>query len=53
MVIMPKAAYVTWQGNRYEGHGVTPDMDAPWLPEEFIAGRDSQLQAGIEVLAAR
>ena len=43
MTILPKAAYITWQGNRYEGRGVTPDTEVPWSPDEFAAGRDNQL----------
>jgi carboxyl-terminal processing protease len=50
MVIMPKAAYVTWSGNRYEGHGVTPDLEVPWLAEEFVAGPDGQLQEAMTIL---
>ena len=26
MLIMPRAAYVTWQGQRFEGRGVKPDI---------------------------
>lgn len=48
MVILPKAAFVTWHGNRYEGHGVRPDIEVPWSPDEFTAGRDNQLLAATE-----
>jgi carboxyl-terminal processing protease len=49
MVIMPKAAYITWHGNRFEGRGVRPDVDVPWSLEAFREGRDNQLQAAVEV----
>lgn len=49
MVILPKAAYVTWHGNRYEGKGVAPDIEVTWSPEEFVAGRDNQLEAAAEL----
>jgi C-terminal processing protease CtpA/Prc len=48
MVIMPKAAYITWQGNRFEGRGVKPDVEVPWSPEEFREGKDNQLEAAVE-----
>ena len=50
MVIMPKAAYVTWQGNRYEGNGIRPDVEVGWSAEEFGKGRDSQLRAAMDLL---
>ena len=50
MVIMPKAAYITWAGNRFEGHGIIPDVLEPWSPEAFAAGRDDQISRAIEVL---
>jgi carboxyl-terminal processing protease len=52
MVILPKAAYVTWHGNRYEGHGITPDVEVPWSPVEFAADRDTQLLAATDLAAS-
>jgi carboxyl-terminal processing protease len=49
MVILPKAAYITWVGHRYEGHGIKPDVEIPWSPDDFAAGHDSQLEAGIKL----
>jgi carboxyl-terminal processing protease len=49
MVIMPKAAYVTWHGNRFEGRGIVPDIEERWSPEDYAAGRDNQLLKGVEV----
>jgi carboxyl-terminal processing protease len=49
MLIMPKASYVTWHGNRFEGHGVEPDVAEPWSPREYLAGRDNQLDAAMRV----
>jgi len=40
---MPKAAYITWGGQRFEGKGISPDVVVPWSPESFAAGRDNQL----------
>ena len=50
MLIMPKAAYVTWGGERYEGRGIQPDVQEPWSPEAFRQGRDNQLERAIEVV---
>ncbi len=49
MVIMPKAAYLTWQGQRFEGRGVAPDVVVPWSPEAYIAGKDNQLDAALDI----
>ena len=35
MLIMPKAEYITWQGHRFEGAGIKPDVEVPWSPEAF------------------
>jgi carboxyl-terminal processing protease len=32
MLVMPKAEYVTWGGKRFEGSGVKPDVEVPWVP---------------------
>ena len=29
---MPKAEYVTWGGQRFEGSGVKPDVEVPLVP---------------------
>jgi C-terminal processing protease CtpA/Prc len=51
MVIMPKAAYLTWQGQRFEGRGIVPDVVVPWSPEAYLAGKDNQLdEAAMEVI---
>jgi C-terminal processing protease CtpA/Prc len=41
---MPKAEYITWQGGRFEGAGVKPDVYVSWAGERLIAGTDQQLQ---------
>ncbi len=52
MVILPKAAYLTWNGQRFEGRGIIPDVSVPWSPEAYIAGEDKQLNAALEVVGA-
>jgi C-terminal processing protease CtpA/Prc len=44
LLIMPKAEYITWQGGRFEGAGVKPDVYVSWAGERLIAGTDQQLQ---------
>jgi C-terminal processing protease CtpA/Prc len=50
MLVMPKAEYVTWQGNRFEGQGVKPDLDVPWDAADAAAGVDNQIQAACAAL---
>jgi carboxyl-terminal processing protease len=50
MLIMPKAVYLTWQGRKFEGNGIKPDVEVPWSPESFAAGVDNQLEAAVNVL---
>jgi C-terminal processing protease CtpA/Prc len=50
MVIMPKAAYITWGGQTFEGRGIHPDVVVPWSPEEYAAGRDNQLESAKGVI---
>jgi C-terminal processing protease CtpA/Prc len=49
MVIMPRAAYITWGGQTFEGKGVSPDVEVPWSPEASAAGRDNQLESAMRV----
>ena len=51
MLIMPKAEYITWRGHRFEGAGIKPDFEVPWLPEAFSIGRDNQLEAAVQVVS--
>jgi C-terminal processing protease CtpA/Prc len=48
MLIMPKAQYITWQGYRFEGAGVKPEISVSWSVESFVAGDDRQLQGALD-----
>ena len=50
LVILPGAAYFTWQGKSFEGQGIVPDMKAEWSPEAVRDGRDNQFEKAIEVV---
>ncbi|MGA2113386.1 MAG: S41 family peptidase [Bryobacteraceae bacterium] len=50
MLIMPKAQYITWQGHRFEGAGVKPDVEVPWSPEAFSIGKDNQLESAVRIV---
>jgi carboxyl-terminal processing protease len=50
MLIMPKASYITWSGQTFEGHGILPDVVVPWSPEAFAAGQDNQLECAMQVI---
>lgn len=52
MVIMPKAAYLTWQGQKFEGRGIVPNIVVSWSPEAYRAGNDNQLEAALDVVRA-
>ena len=43
MLVMPKAAYITWAGDRFEGHGILPHVEERWSAEDYRNGRDNQL----------
>lgn len=49
LVILPKAAFYTWQGKSYEGHGIKPDVSVPWSAEAVRQGRDNQLERAVEL----
>lgn len=50
LVILPKAAFYTWQGKSYEGHGITPDVPVAWSLEEAREGKDNQLEKAVELV---
>jgi C-terminal processing protease CtpA/Prc len=51
-VILPAAAFLTWQGKSFEGAGIKPDVWVDWSPEAFRDGRDNQLEKAIEIAKA-
>ena len=52
MLVMPKAEYVTWHGQRFEGAGVKPDVEVPWTPSITQIENDNQLQIAMNHLSA-
>ena len=52
MLIMPKAAYITWGGQTFEGHGIPADVVVAWSPEAFAAGQDNQLESAKRIVQA-
>lgn len=52
MLVMPKAEYVTWHGQRFEGSGVKPNVEVPWLPIASSDG-DNQVDAVLRILCDR
>lgn len=49
-LMIPVAAYVTWNGSRVEGHGVEPDVPLDWSFRDAQQGRDVQLDRAIEIV---
>jgi carboxyl-terminal processing protease len=53
MLVMPKAEYVTWKGQRFEGSGVKPDIEVPWTPERNDLSKDNQVESAVRILNGR
>jgi carboxyl-terminal processing protease len=49
-LVVPVAAYTSWQGMQIEGNGVEPDLASAWSYEDAIEQRDSQLEEALQVL---
>lgn len=50
MLIMPKAEYITWFGQRFEGAGVRPNLVVPWSVAASYVGEDNQLETALNRL---
>lgn len=48
-LVIPIGAYVSWNGNRIEGKGITPDVPVDWSYGEALLGRDNQLSKAVQV----
>lgn len=48
MLIIPKAEYVTWRGQKFEGHGVSPDLPISWQPVTD-GDNDAQLEEALRI----
>ena len=51
-LMIPVAAYVSWNGGRVEGRGVEPDVTVDWSFRDAQQGRDVQLDRAVEVVGA-
>jgi carboxyl-terminal processing protease len=49
MLVLPKAEYRTWNGQRFEGNGIKPDVDVPWNDGEGNQ-RSAQLSTALDLL---
>jgi carboxyl-terminal processing protease len=50
IVFLPVGCYLTWGGHRFEGNGVTPDVEVDWSPESIVDGTDNQMDRAIETV---
>ena len=48
-LVIPIGAYVSWNGNRIEGKGITPDVEVDWSYSEALLGLDNQLSRAVQV----
>lgn len=51
-LVLPVAAYMSWNGDRIEGKGITPDVPVDWSYEAVLEGRDPQFEAALATLNA-
>lgn len=50
MLVMPKAEYRTWAEERFEGHGVKPDVSVTWSLDRGLGGPGDQLARALAVV---
>ncbi|MDR3490363.1 MAG: S41 family peptidase [Bradyrhizobium sp.] len=50
MLVMPKAEYRTWSGERFEGHGIQPDVRVPWSADRPMGEKSGELSTAIKVV---
>jgi C-terminal processing protease CtpA/Prc len=43
---------MSWNGERIEGKGISPDVPVDWSYEAALEGRDPQFEAGLATLDA-
>jgi C-terminal processing protease CtpA/Prc len=46
--MLPIGAYLSWNGLRFEGTGISPDVSVDWSPDDY----DDQLKRAIETVRA-
>ena len=51
VLALPIASYLSWNGHRFEGNGVTPEMVVDWDPKSVSDGTDNQLKTALEVVS--
>ena len=51
-LVLPVAAYMSWNGDRIEGKGITPDVPVDWSYEAALESRDPQFEAALATLNA-
>jgi carboxyl-terminal processing protease len=49
-LVVPVAAYTSWNGTQIEGRGITPDVPIDWSYEAALEGRDLQLDRALATL---
>lgn len=50
MLILPKAEYVTWREQRYEGRGIIPNVQAARTLSAFGTTSDRQLEIATDIV---
>jgi carboxyl-terminal processing protease len=50
LVILPGAAFLTWEGKSFEGRGIVPDVSMPWSANNRRKNHDAQLEKALDVV---
>jgi carboxyl-terminal processing protease len=51
ILVLPVGAYLSWNGRRYEGNGIDPDIQIDWSGHHDDPGADAQLQQAVTALS--
>ncbi len=50
MLVVPTAAYLTWNGQFIEGKGIKPDHEVAWSLESVREGKDHQIERALDIV---
>ena len=51
ILMIPVGAYLSWNGRRYEGNGVDPDICLDWRLGHVTPGEDALLQKAVNSIS--
>jgi carboxyl-terminal processing protease len=51
ILVIPVGAYLSWNGHRYEGNGIEPEILVDWSRQQAETAVDAQIQEAINVIS--